>query len=148
MAVDPLANVSRKAFEGRCEHPCFDSELAIEPKGLAAKGAFHSGEADCFGDSEQAFLTFLENPARRFIASSWKGDLETDISHITIRLLSPRDICKFCRGTLSVSLSTERNWLRFKLRDFLTKELKLSLTTNFSVRILGYSTSPIKPERR
>jgi hypothetical protein len=148
LAIDPQANESRNAFQCRCDHSCFDSELGTDPKILVAKGAFHSGEADCFGDSEQAFLTFLENPAGRFIARSWIGDLETGISHVTIRLLSPRDICKFCRGTLSMSMSPERNWLQSKLKDFLTKELNLSLTINFSVRIFGYSTSPIKPERR
>jgi hypothetical protein len=111
-------------------------------------GAFHSGRSHCFGDSEQAFLTFIENPVKRLIAHSWIGTLNADISHGTMRLLSPRDICKFCRGTLSRSISTERNGLQSNLRDLFTTELGLSLSTNFSVRILGYSTSAIKPDRR
>lgn len=148
LAIDSRISESRNAFERRCDHSCFDKVLSSDLTSFTDKGAFHSGEADCFGDSEQVFLTFLEKQEDRCIARSWKEPLKSVISHVTIRLLSPRDICKFCRGTISMSLCADRNWLQSKLRDFLTKDLHLSITPNFSVRILGYSTSAIKPDRR
>ena len=63
--------------------------------------------------------------------------------------LSPptRDICKFCRGTLSFSLSSDDSWLNGALNKFLELQ-KISMVQNFEVSIVGYSMCPTSKERR
>lgn len=128
------------------DHPPFDKDHETEPDKPSDKGAFHSGGQDCFGDSEQAFLAFLECPSDRFIVRS-KQQAVTNVKKVIIRLLSTRDICKFCRGTLSFSLSSDDSWLNGALNKFLELQ-KISMVQNFEVSIVGYSMCPTSKERR
>ena len=135
-----------ETVESVLDHPLFDKDYEKEPDRSRDKGAFHSGRQGCFSDSEQAFLSFLESPSDRFIVRSKQEEI-SNVQKVIIRLLSTRDICKFCRGTLSFSLNRDEGWLKSTLKKFLELQ-KISVAPNFEISMFGYSMCPTSEERR
>jgi hypothetical protein len=92
------------------------------------------------------FLTFLECPADRFIVRSKNQEI-SNVQKVNIRLLSTRDIYKFCRGTLSFLLNSPDNWLMGALNKFMGLQ-KIGMASSFEVSMTGYSMCPTSKERR
>lgn len=120
------------------------------------KGCLHSGLTDCFSDSEQAFLSYLDHATPKDMTKAPvhlnKETLATPlcgITHVELRLLSTKDICKFCRATLSKSLAS--SILRAKLSKYLNSQGIIAveeLDANIPITILGYSRVAIANTRR
>jgi hypothetical protein len=119
------------------------------------KGCLHTGLTDCFSDSEQAFLSYLGHPTFKDAVNApkhlEKGTFATPLSGITqveLRLLTTKDICEFCRATLSKSL--ESSILRMKLSKYLNSQGIIDveeLGSNVPITIWGYSRVAISNTR-
>ena len=98
--------------KGKIVTPCFKKE----PKGQKIIGLGH-----CFFDSEQTFLSLLEQssdiPEMDFPLPEGEGYV---IKGIGIHCYSFRDMCRFCRGTLSHMLFTGA--LKENVVNFLTNK--------------------------
>ena len=102
--------------------PMAEGEKMINPclvlKGPDSKEV-KDGLGNCFFDSEQSFLSVLENPdAPCEIDFTVQKGVNYKLLCVDLSFYSFRDMCRFCRGTFSHMLQKE--YLQKRVLDFLT----------------------------
>lgn len=92
--------VSLRFAQHVLQGPLCKSLFEHDGQNRAETGCFQRSFNDCFAHSEQAWLSFLENPRPGHICFSNSFDIR-EASNFVITLYSYNDICRYCRGTFS-----------------------------------------------
>ena len=144
-AVDNTDSIFWNLF-GRLRYDHLTAEDKVIAPCLVLKGPdgkdLKDGLGNCFFDSEQSFLSMLENadtPCETDLKK--ENDAMYELSAINLSFYSFRDMCRFCRGTFSHMM--HEKILQEKVLSFLTNrfdkgKFKANDGHYFNVMVFGH----------